>query len=188
MRKVLITYAIKDEVIPINLKNSEVKYIITGVGKTRAAMKLTEAICLQRPDLVLNIGTSGSLDHGVGEVFVCNRFIDRDYQLVTLPGIEYELDFSSLPEIKAIMQKWDISPYFVGTCNTGDGFVTEADSVNGNVVDMEAFALATVCKEFNIPFLAVKYITDIIGHNSVKHWEDKLADAREALKIWFKDK
>ena len=32
---------------------------------------------------------------------------------------------------------------------------------------------------------AVKYVTDIIGQNSVKHWEDKLADARKGLGAFF---
>ena len=33
--------------------------------------------------------------------------------------------------------------------------------------------------------VAVKYVTDIIGQNSVKHWEDKLADARKGLGEFF---
>jgi adenosylhomocysteine nucleosidase len=28
-------------------------------------------------------------------------------------------------------------------------------------------------------------VTDIIGQNSVKHWEDKLADARQGLSNYF---
>jgi adenosylhomocysteine nucleosidase len=50
---------------------------------------------------------------------------------------------------------------------------------------MEAFAQAYVCKELGVPFLSIKYITDIIGENSVEHWENKLADARKALSEWF---
>ena len=53
---------------------------------------------------------------------------------------------------------------------------------------MEAFAQAIVCKEYNIPFIAVKYVTDLIGQNSVKHWEGKLADARKELGEWFLEK
>jgi len=33
--------------------------------------------------------------------------------------------------------------------------------------------------------ISVKYVTDIIGQNSVKHWEDKLADARQGLSHYF---
>lgn len=68
-----------------------------------------------------------------------------------------------------------------GVCNTGDTFLTELSDVKGDVVDMEAYAQAWVCRTKNTPFIAVKYVTDIIGQNSVKHWEDKLADARKGL-------
>ena len=50
---------------------------------------------------------------------------------------------------------------------------------------MEAYAQAWVCRTKNTPFIAVKYVTDIIGQNSVKHWEDKLADARKGLGAVF---
>ena len=51
---------------------------------------------------------------------------------------------------------------------------------------MEAFAQQQVCQEEHVPFVSVKYVTDIIGQNSVKVWADKLADARSALTGYFK--
>ena len=69
--------------------------------------------------------------------------------------------------------------------DTGDGFLTELTHINGDVVDMEAYAQAFVCRSKEIPFISVKYVTDIIGQNSVKHWEDKLADARQGLSDYF---
>ena len=91
--------------------------------------------------------------------------------------------------------KWpDVEPYYIrtgkhwteeGICNTGDGFLTELTHVSGDVVDMEAYAQAFVCRSKEIPFISVKYVTDIIGQNSVKHWEDKLVDARQGLSDYF---
>lgn len=46
-----------------------------------------------------------------------------------------------------------------------------------DVVDMEAYAQAGPAQAKGIPFIAIKYVTDVIGQNSIKHWEDKLADA-----------
>lgn len=63
----------------------------------------------------------------------------------------------------------------------GDTFLTELSDVSGDVVDMEAYAQALVCRAKNVPFISVKYVTDIIGQNSVKHWENKLADARKRV-------
>jgi len=186
MKKVIITHAVEDEFTPITLDGCSIKYVLTGVGKTKAAMMLTKAICEERPDFVLNVGTAGTLSHNVGDVFVCRSFIDRDFQLVKLPGIVYELGFDLLLQENNIAVNWTSSNGKNSKCNTGDSFVTEAESIDGDIVDMEAFAQAVVCKEFGLPFIAVKYVTDIIGQNSVKHWEDKLSDAREGLASWFK--
>ena len=50
---------------------------------------------------------------------------------------------------------------------------------------MEAYAQAFVCASKEIPFISVKFVSDVIGQNSVKHWEDKLADARTGLSHFF---
>ena len=99
---------------------------------------------------------------------------------VSIDCIESEYQFEP---IKGLPFLEKVKEY--GTCNTGDSFVTELADLEGDVVDMEAFAEATVCHEMNIPFVSVKCVTDVIGQNSVKHWEDKLADEREVLKAFF---
>lgn len=96
-------------------------------------------------------------------------------------GLEGEIDSSALLEEKGYCMHWTED----GICNTGDGFLTELTHVTGDVVDMEAYAQAFVCRSKEIPFISVKYVTDIIGQNSVKHWEDKLADARQGLSHYF---
>lgn len=185
MKKIVATFALKAEFTPFALPGYDIEYIFTGIGKAKAAMMLTKAILQEDPDLVINIGTSGTLNHQVGDIFVCNRFVDRDFLAVQLPGIEYEIGFEEALADTDIVKKWISTNANFGVCNTGDSFVTQAESIHGDVVDMEAFAQAMVCKEFNKPFLAVKYVTDLIGENSVKHWEDKLSDARKGLAHWF---
>jgi adenosylhomocysteine nucleosidase len=188
MKKIVATFALKAEFIPLTLENSEIKYVFTGIGKANAAMMLTKAILEEDPDLVINIGTSGTLNHQVGDIFVCQRFVDRDFLTVKLPGVEYEIDFEEALDREGIFKDWISSNTTLGVCNTGDSFVTQAESIQGDVVDMEAFAQAVVCKTLNKPFVAVKFVTDVIGENSIKHWEDKLADARKGLVHWFSNR
>ena len=185
MRKIVVSFALQAECISLALENCEIKYVFTGIGKAKAATMLTKAIMEENPDLVINVGTAGTLNHRVGDIFVCQRFIDRDFLAVKLPGVEYEIDFEKALANEEILNSWLSSNAALGICNTGDSFVTEAESIHGDVVDMEAFAQAVACKTLNKPFVAVKYVTDVIGANSVKHWEDKLADAREGLANWF---
>ena len=178
--KILVTYAFDEEIIPFELQGVDITFLKTGMGKVLSAFNLTKALCNDNYDLVMNVGTAGTLNHEVGDIFVCHRFVDRDMEKIELPAVCSDILFSEKTGIKIIDDYGK-----VGVCNTGDSFVTEAAHFNGDVVDMEAFAQAQVCKEMNVDFVSVKYITDIIGQNSGQMWLDKLRDAREALKEFF---
>ena len=181
--KILVTYAVQGEFTELKFpgligeEEVQVGYLRTGIGKVKSAFYLTEAINRAQPDLVVNVGTAGTVLHQVGDIFVCRHFVDRDMQKLAGLGIECEIDSAALLEAKGYCRHWTEN----GTCNTGDSFLTELTHVSGDVVDMEAYAQAFVCRAKEIPFISVKYVTDIIGQNSVKHWEDKLADARQGL-------
>ena len=198
--KILLVYAIPEEKIEINIPNAEVIYVETGMGKVNASMRLMRAICEYHPDMVINAGSAGTLNHKVGDIIVCNRFIDRDLRKVTIDGVVSEISFpnitetfDSLPCRDAIhrissedaMNRVCTAYYWNGTCNTGDSFITEGNDIEGDVIDMESYAEADVCREMGIPFVSVKYVTDIVGQNSSQEWFAKLADARAGLKHFF---
>ncbi len=187
MKTILITYAVKEEFIPLSLNSFNVISICTGVGKTNSTFRLTQKIIEEKPDFVLNIGTAGTVSHSLGDIFVATHFIDRDYEMIKLPGINFKIEDNQLTKDSSKLNKWLSTYHKLGICSTGDTFVTQVSSISGDFVDMEAYAQAFVCRELNIPFLSVKYITDIIGQNSVEHWENKLADARIALSKWFEE-
>ena len=179
--KILIVYAIPQEKIEINIPNAEVIYVETGIGKVNAAMRTMHAICEYHPDMVINIGSAGTLNHIVSDIFVCNHFIDRDLRKVTLDGVVSELEFGN----DAINHVFSGRELAYGTCNTGDSFITQGNDIEGDVIDMESFAEADVCREMDIPFFAVKYVTDVVGQNSSEEWFAKLADARQGLTAFF---
>ena len=185
--RILVTYAVQGEFTELKFpgligeEEVQIGYLRTGVGKVKSAFYLSEAINHAQPDLVVNVGTAGTICHQVGDIFVCRHFVDRDMQKMAEFGLECEINSSALLEEKGYCTHWTED----GICNTGDGFLTELTHVSGDVVDMEAYAQAFVCRSKEIPFISVKYVTDIIGQNSVKHWEDKLADARQGLSHYF---
>ena len=172
--RILVTYAVQGEFTELKFpgligeEEVQIGYLRTGVGKVKSAFYLSEAISHAQPDLV-------------GDIFVCRHFVDRDMQKLVELGMEYEIDSMDLLSQKGYCLHWPAG----GVCNTGDTFLTELSDVSGDVVDMEAYAQALVCRAKNVPFISVKYVTDIIGQNSVKHWEDKLADARKGLGEFF---
>lgn len=181
MLKVLITHAVNDELIDVNLTDCNVKYVRTGIGKVKSTMRLMDALAQETPDIVVNMGTAGTVSHRVGDLFVCDKFIDRDLEKVGCLNLQSEIDSSSLLQVNNYCQNWHPK----GVCNTGDSFLTETANSHGDVFDMEAFAQAQVCEVKGIPFISVKYVTDKIGENSIQHWEDKLSDARKALTLFF---
>ena len=174
--KILFVYAIPEEKIDINIPDAEVIYVETGIGKVNAAMKTMRAICEYHPDMVINFVTAGTLNHKVGDIFVCNHFIDRDLRKVTLDGVVSEIEFEKYERFSNSV--W-------GVCNTGDSFITSGADIEGDVIDMEAYAEADVCREMGIPFISVKYVTDVVGQNSSEEWYAKIADARKGLTEFF---
>lgn len=186
--KILLVYAIPEEKIEVNIPNAEVIYVETGIGKVNAAMHTMRAICEYHPDVVINLGSAGTLNHKVGDIIVCNTFVDRDLRNVTLDGVISEIEFDR-DAINRIFLSEHLMDHakLIGTCNTGDSFITQGTDIEGDVIDMESYAVADVCRNMGIPFIAVKYVTDVVGQNSAQEWYAKLKDAREGLTKFFND-
>ncbi len=176
MYKVLIAYALQAEKVLLKKDGYTFVYCRTGVGKVNAAIAVQQAIYHHQPDIVLNIGTSGSVHQAIGSIHCCHTFVDRDMEKLVEFGLTCREEFKEELNHHVFFK----SRTFSSICNSGDTFLTTMDGT-GDIFDMEAFAIARVCKALGLPFAAVKYVTDIIGENSVKHWEEKLEEAQEGL-------
>ncbi len=180
--KILVAHAIEQEKVNIALKNAEVVQCQTGVGKVNAAMHTYQAILQHQPDLVINMGTAGSVDHKLGDILVCDKFADREIEKVSEPlGMPYIFSFAE--ELEKYAYLFPDEKRFV--CNSGDSFVTERLDTIGDVFDMEAVGIAQVCKLLGVPMVAVKYVSDIIGENSIKGWEEWLIEGNKGLQLFF---
>ena len=56
------------------------------------------------------------------------------------------------------------------------------DRYYGEVVDMEAYALAKGCYHYDVPFISFKYITDGADEQAHEDWEENLADGIKVFK------
>lgn len=186
MKTVLLLNAVPEERVEITIGGCRLVPHLTGIGKVRAAADTMRLLHVVRPDYVLNVGTAGTLKHRVGDIIVAQNYVDRDYEKLEIPGVEWQLGdtfgASALlpPSIVGGVPKQETF-----TVNTGDDFVTAGNPVRGDVIDMEGFAIAWACREWCVPLLSVKYVTDVVGQNSVAQWAEKLAAAREGLGKYF---
>ena len=182
-KKTLIVSALEIETQG-QLEDYDVLY--TGVGKVNATYKLTQKfgkIGSHIPyNLVINYGTAGSRKIKKKTLVDCTKFIQRDMDVTGLGFMRGETPFEDKPPI-TIESTSEFNP--IGrkaTCGSGDNFVEDRTQYYGEVVDMEAYALAKVCHHYNVPFISFKYITDGADEQAHEDWEKNLADGIEVFK------
>lgn len=189
-KNILLVMALPSESQGLFEKNN-ITPLYTGVGKVNATYALTKKITEVKADggkieLVINLGTSGSKKFKKGELVECTSFVQRD---MDTRAFGYEL--GKTPAEDEVPLYLETSKRFdslrTGTCGTGDSFATEAPEVRCDVFEMEAYALAKVCRAENIEFSAVKYISDGANDEAAEDWEDCLDDNAKKLFKFYKD-
>ena len=182
-KKILIVCALEIETQE-KLKDYDVLY--TGVGKVNATFALTRKFGKLGSyipyNLVVNYGTAGSRKIKKGKLVDCTKFIQRDMDVTGLGFMKGETPFEDDPPITIETPKDVFNP--IGrraTCGSGDNFVEDKTNYYGEVVDMEAYALAKVCYKYDVPFISFKYITDGADEQAHEDWESNLADGIEVF-------
>lgn len=176
IEEVLFSFALKSEAAEVF---NHCKTIITGIGKVNAAYELTKSIQLQKPSLIVNLGSAGSNFFQKGDVVCCTQFIQRDMDVRGLGFQLYETPLSGLPPVLEYGLKMENLP--TGICGTGDSFEMAHKDVPYSVVDMEAYALALIAIKENIPFLCLKYISDGADDNAAEDWSVQVHKAAIAF-------
>lgn len=173
--------------------------VITGIGKAFASSALT-SIALRYPDIegVINLGVGGSLDRSKVapfDIILSKRLVQYDMNtsgigdpLGMVSGINkifFEGNPFLLKEAEAVCSSLKRKAFF-GTIGTGDLFVTNekhkkriADAFDVISVDMESASLAQIAYVYQIPFIAIRVVSDSGGQNE---YEENLPEATVLLK------
>ena len=160
----------------------EVHY--SGIGKVNAAFKAFEVIQKTGCKTLLNLGSAGSSYFDAHALIEVEQFVQRDMDVSPL-----DFDIGVTPMDQDYPAAITLAPYFShltkGICGTGDSFETGQPKVPCNLVDMEGYAIAKVCKKLGVRCISVKYITD--GANDTAHldWEENLLlGAQKLLSVY----
>ncbi|PUZ29928.1 adenosylhomocysteine nucleosidase [Chitinophaga costaii] len=159
---------------------AHVPALFVGVGKVNAAYYLLKKISLQPPSIIINLGSAGSHTFARGEVVCCTRFIQRDMDVTALGFEKYKTPFSEHPPVLHYGLQAKGLP--TGICGSGDSFETRHTTSDYNVIDMEAFPLAWIAAQEQIPFLCLKYISDGANGSAGEDWSTMVHHAAAALK------
>lgn len=158
---------------------NHVNKLITGIGKVNAAVALTKELGKKIPKLIINLGSAGGYGFGKGEVICCTKFIQRDMDAQGLGFKKFETPLSGIPIV--IDHGIEMKGLKIGICGSGDSFETNHINSEYNVIDMEAYPLAWIAKQENIPFLCLKYISDDAGSDAANDWAEQVILAAKSF-------
>lgn len=165
----LIVFALKEE--DCIGEYSGWQKIYTGVGKINAAYSLTKAISIYKPNKIINFGTAGGVNLKKHSFNKIDKFIQLDMKCDLLSTKLYSTPFEN-------------DDGFIGIngicCGTSDTFITSSKQLKNivDLVDMECYALAKICKLENIFFESYKYVTDECNGESSNDWKENIKKAK----------
>jgi len=165
-----------------------VPVLYCGVGKVNAAIALTKELSRyahrgQDLPLVVNFGSAGSRCHASGTLVSCHEFVQRD---MDVRGLGFAMGVTPYDEAPTCLTFDPVFDLPAAICGSGDSFATAEVEVACAVVDMEAYALAKVCRHENARFACVKYITDGADTSAADDWQRNVHKAAEEFLRLFR--
>lgn len=157
--------------------------LITGVGKSLAAVQVTRAICEhpRRDELVVvNIGTAGALRPGVDGLHEIGTVLNHDLSAEPIRqlGIDPRERLVLDPAQQTVLASGDL---FVTDPAVRDELATRAD-----LVDMEGYAIALACTELGVPVHLVKRVSDN-ADETAHDWSAAVDGCARDLGAWVAD-
>lgn len=159
-----------------------------GIGKVNAAMS-AEVLCLHcGVDMIVNAGVAGcATDLPTGSLVVPSEFLQHDMDTTAIgdpAGHVSTVDRLTFPTWKPERCRTLLRGLGVETCTgrvaTGDWFATLCDrarwirdTFDPLLLEMEGCAVAQVCLRNNVPFVALKSVSDhLFAENQVEEYFD----------------
>ena len=163
---------------------------VDSVGTVNAALCAYEILKTHEPDVLINAGTAGGFrEKGarIGDVFLVDEVKYHDRRIPIPTFTKYGVGAIRTAETPNMRKT--LKDLKCGVCSTGNSLdATEVDREmmsrnDASVKEMEAAAVAKVCEMFDVPFVCVKAITDIVDgpHAAEKEFLENLAMAGKRL-------
>lgn len=151
-----------------------------GIGMVEAGVRVTARLARlveagRAPDLVVSLGSAGSARLEQGAVFQVGAVSWRDIDASPLGFAPGEVPLAGLPLALPLAVPLPGVP--VATLSTGSDFVTGPAwaRIAADMVDMETYAVARACREFGLPLLGWRGISDGSEElHRIGDWHDAL--------------
>lgn len=176
--KILIVVATNAEIEHERFTNCEL--LITGVGMLNTAISLTKKLSHNNYDLIINIGVVGSFsdDLKIGDVVevVKDTFSELGYEDAEgfTEFTEFDLKHTFKSQAKTQLPK--ASSITVNTVHGNEESIESiTERLQPDIESMEGAAVFQVCKEFNVPCMQIRAISNRVEQRDKNNWNIPLA-------------
>ena len=160
------------------LGKTPVVVCLSGVGKCKAAMASTILCMKEKLDVLINVGVAGGLlpQQHVMDMVISSEVIQADYDTSPLDGesgigLRFPVHKEVLARAEKIASELEI-PYSVGAVATQDLFMEKEEDFRklmqrfpqSACSEMEGGAVAQVAASFQVPFLVLRSLSDVVCH------------------------
>lgn len=169
------------------IEGIDVVTLFTGVCKVNAAIATQILIDTYGCNIIINAGTAGGMDDSlkIFDTVISNEvaYYDVDDDILTefhpwLDSIYFKADERLLNLAKKAITNFNTNYNIVfGRMVTGEKFIEDERREFINIkyeplsVDMETASVAHVCYVNEIPFIAIRTITDTSSHSGIDEFE-----------------
>ncbi len=156
---------------------SDLFLLRTGIGLTACQNSLDSIVNPKNIEAIIHFGVSGSLskDLTYPQIIRGTTFTRADF-----PDIQTTAP-TGLSELQISTAVFFSSPIPV----TDEVSRTAARSGGADAVDMESYAVASYCHEFNIPLLALRCISDRAGDSTPEEFKQNYKLAAQNLQDYM---
>lgn len=200
-KKVLVVSAMEVELpdLPSIYSGIEITKEVIGVGKIESSMNLSRLIVGEKFDMVFLIGVAGSLSASLskGDLCIVDKVFEADFDTTAIGDSRLDRIIEN-----TFRQGIDIAKNYIptdgkihtGTSFSSDTFLSEMpysllDQVPCLVCDMEDASVARVCKHYNIPYIILRMVSDMVGQKGEISYQEfvktRFKDELERFIIYF---
>ena len=173
------------------LKTLDFELLITGVGMVATAFALGRHLATNNYDLVVNLGVAGSFDRSIAE----GELLEITKDTLAELGAEDDNDFipietlgfggatfypsTKLADLYNLFNTFNLRQATSITVNTVHGNETSiykvAERLNAQLESMEGAAFFYACKEFNVPCIQIRAVSNYVEKRNRENWNIGLA-------------
>lgn len=178
------------------LAGHDVALVLSGVGKTAAAIATTLLIDRYQPNCIINTGSAGGYasELNIGDLVISSEVRHHDVDLTAFgfeigQGFNFPAAFAAdsrlIEQAQVAAAKQTELQHKIGLICSGDSFMDCPERVAKArehfpemiAVEMEGATIGQVCHLFKTPFVVIRALSDIAGKDSHQSFDSFLEQA-----------